>query len=213
MVTGYAHGALGDIMKTAQQTYGYYRYGTLHDAIRQGDIEKVKALIELKVNVNGLDERGSTPLQHAPNAEITRALIKAGADVNQEGRDILTPLHFAAQRGDVDSVRALIKAGANVKADANGSGWTPLHEAKNAQVAEELIKAGADVNLNDRNGSPLYRAAGNNRLDVVKMLLKYGANPKDMSGSMLNWAASDEIKELLRNAAQGEIAFPAWVRR
>jgi len=59
-----------------------------------------------------------------------------------------TPLHTAAQAGDVDGVRALLAGGADPDAREAGDNTTPLHwaaAAKQVEIARALLDAGADV--------------------------------------------------------------------
>jgi ankyrin repeat protein len=59
-----------------------------------------------------------------------RALIKAGADVNNAIDDGVTALLLAAQSGHEAIVRALFEAGADVN-KVTDTGWTPLSFAVN----------------------------------------------------------------------------------
>ncbi|XP_068252169.1 oxysterol-binding protein-related protein 1 isoform X3 [Nyctibius grandis] len=66
-------------------------------------------------------------------------------------------------------------------------GWTPLHLAcyfGHAVVVEDLLKAGADVNvLNDMGDTPLHRAAFTGRKEVVMLLLQHNADTSIVNGS------------------------------
>ena len=63
-------------------------------------------------------------------------------------------------------------------------GGTPLHAAAmygRAQIAEVLIRAGADIDVNCEldpcySGTPLHVAAFFGHVDVVRVLLAHGAN-------------------------------------
>ncbi|KAM6278363.1 oxysterol-binding protein-related protein 1 isoform 1-T4 [Spheniscus humboldti] len=66
-------------------------------------------------------------------------------------------------------------------------GWTPLHLAcyfGHTVVVEDLLKAGADVNvLNDMGDTPLHRAAFTGRKAVVMLLLQCNADTSIVNGS------------------------------
>ena len=75
--------------------------GPLHEAILQGDLEKVQKRIALGDDVNDQDALG-TPLFLAlftHNTEMARALIEAGADPNYAGGHI-SNVQLAVQIGD-----------------------------------------------------------------------------------------------------------------
>lgn len=87
-----------------------------------------------------------------------------------------TPLHCAAERGDVASVAALLDLGAGVEArETNGA--TPLFlaaEAGHVAVVEALLAAGADLRHSNAAGeSPLYISSLRGNLGVVEALLAH----------------------------------------
>src|SRR5258706_13335744 len=59
-----------------------------------------------------------------------------------------TPLHTAAQNGDLDAVRALLAQGADPNAREAGDNTYPLHwaaAAKHVDIVRALLDAGGDV--------------------------------------------------------------------
>jgi ankyrin repeat protein len=127
----------------------------LHRAARDGNIEKLRELLE-----------------------------QGGADVNAQVRSKeerspewgSTPLHYAVRDGHIDVVRLLIEKGADVNA-ANDRGVTPLHRAiYNVQIAKLLLDAGAKVDAADERGeTPLHWSAMDGAPDTVALLLDSNA--------------------------------------
>ena len=114
------------------------------------------------------------------SAQVVKALICAGADLEALDDQQSTPLHLAAefdQSGIV--VKALIKAGANVEARDKFRDL-PLHKAarynQSVDVSMALITAGADVNclVGHSLRTPLHLACLSNP-GIVSSLLKAGA--------------------------------------
>jgi len=98
-----------------------------------------------------------------------------------------TPLYNACISGAADSVKALLAGGA----DPNFvfSYYSPvdgrlekdivaLMFVRTAEIAKQLIAAGANVNAADANGTtPLMRAAFKGSVEIVRTLLEAGASP------------------------------------
>jgi ankyrin repeat protein len=97
--------------------------GTLHLAVRSGQLPAVLALIKAGADLNARNSDGQTPLHFSAwkdSGRIAEALIAAGAKVDVKTRYTKeTPLHVAAQRGKTQVVEALTKAGA----ETNLRGW------------------------------------------------------------------------------------------
>src|SRR3954470_16739674 len=80
--------------------------------------------------------------------DAVRTLLKQGADVSAAQGDGMTPLHWAAERGDAPMAEMLLYAGANVAAVTRIGQYTPLHLASrsgSAGIVQALLKGGADV--------------------------------------------------------------------
>jgi hypothetical protein len=118
----------------------------LLEAIRAGDTEKTRTLLQSGANAkgNGL----GYPLYVAVglnSVTIARVLIEAGAQVNLSFGPFAWPLREAAQMDRVEMVLQLLSLGANVNGD--GPGKSPLSAAlgyNRLEVAKTLIAAGAD---------------------------------------------------------------------
>ena len=113
----------------------------------------------------------------------------------------ITDLFSAIREGDLDIVKDCFnKDLVNVR---GSNGTTPLLLAigfSNLDIAEFLLKNGADVNMPDQDGNtPLINACLNEDLDLVKMLVKYGAdiNVKTKYGTPLECISDEKIKHFL----------------
>jgi hypothetical protein len=121
----------------------------LYAAARDGDVEKVRLLLEAGADVNWANEAEGqfTPLIFAAqngHTECVRLLLAApGININQAGQDGVTPLFCAAGLGHKECVRLLLAApGININQAAQ-DGTTPLSAAtyKGHTECANLIRA------------------------------------------------------------------------
>lgn len=132
-----------------------------------------------------------------------QTMLAAGGD---------TRLSDAAMKGDRNAVRSLLLQKADVNAP-RGDGTTALHWAAyrdDQEMAELLIKAGADVKAKTRLGgmTPLFMAAKNGSAAMIEVLLKAGADANATSSTgttpLMSAAASgktEAVKTLLDRGA------------
>ena len=85
----------------------------LHELVRKGDVEAVKALLlENKLELNGVDKTGNTPLHVAVvagNEPLVRVLLENGASMSLKDGDGRTPLQLAVYH-DQDHLVSLLVA-------------------------------------------------------------------------------------------------------
>lgn len=149
-------------------------------AVLQDKSEILKSLIVHKANVNITDNNGQTALHKAAEKghyELFDTLLAAKADINCRSKIGETPLYASIHYGKPDITKYLLSAKANPNL-SRVAGWTPLFASVFSgfeKITQSLISAKANVNQTYRSFSPLYFAAQNGYLNIVKMLVKAGA--------------------------------------
>lgn len=162
----------------------------LHEAVRQGDLE------------------------------ATTRLLGAGAYASSPSGSYSTPLlTVAVHLGDEDMVAVLVAHGANVDA-LDTFGNTPLFWAVGVpsappEIADILLSAGADPNVRNRMGAtPLWNAALMGRVEVIRLLILYGAEINVRSDfapldSATTLGRIEAMEVLLDAGAQVDIQSPS----
>ena len=123
-------------------------------------------------------------------AEVTKALLEAGAAVAQSTTLGVQPLHMAAQEGQVGVARLLLEHGAPAGA-TDRAGWSAFHYAANhrwatwrgdvsgqLEVLELLASHGANVDAGDGEGyTCAHSAAQSGKCEILRLLKRLGARP------------------------------------
>ncbi len=132
------------------------------EAALRGDDQVARAFVDEHPDFNSWPR---SPFSGARSSKIVRLLISAGADVNSTPNDTFgSPLAFAANLGDFESVKALLEAGANANAAAQEGRATPLMWAAargNPDVVKALLSAGANPAAKDTSGGNAVSYAEN----------------------------------------------------
>jgi ankyrin repeat protein len=96
-------------------------------------------------------------------------------------------LHLAAWEGNIEKVKIALAKGINPE-EGNKNGWRPMHLAAQ-QCHEEVIKflqALDKINTGNTMGwTPLHSACWAGNVNVIKLLLDYGADAKQ--GNSFGW--------------------------
>jgi ankyrin repeat protein len=169
----------------------------LTEAVSEGNPDRVQLLLQLGAHPDARNYFDQTPLQCAPATRrgfrCARLLVEAGADLNARNGQGLTILEDVLQSRDGEKVRFLVEAGADVRIGAPVLWAVP---AGNVSVLKLLFDHGADPNAAlDVDGefhfqgflrgtTPLMRAAADQPLEVLELLLNFGAdvNGQDRAG-------------------------------
>ncbi len=125
---------------------------------------------------------------------LTRAvqfLIENGANINDIGRNDMTPLMNACSHGKIKGEKVanmLIEAGADVTyvRDDDMTALKFSFENGSKSLIQTLIDKGADVNQHGVRQTPLMLAARKNNVEAIELLLQHGADPE--AKCTLSWA-------------------------
>lgn len=167
----------------------------LAEAAGKGKIKLVDELVKKGIDVNARGKKDATPLFWAlRNSNIYgfKKLLAAGAEPN-----ILfasgSIMHWAAKHENIAFLKAALQYGGNPNLIAGQFGETPLFETislvRNDRKENRrlLLESGADINartvdessyLSIGGQTPVMKAAGLGRFDIVYELLEAGADYK-----------------------------------
>lgn len=204
----------------------------LSEAVSMGDIELSKFLVEKGANFNQkLTSTDRTLLHYAGSSAVAAYLVSLGIGVNSKDTWGYTPLHTAADTGNLDVAEYLLSNGADINAkitwfirnDDYPIGSTPLDIALDNDPESDLTKflkaKGAKTGrylpgqlyFEDLGNTEieLFRAVRNGNLTVITKRLRANANvnAKDNAGwTPLHWAAyfgrTWTVKYLIKNGAE-----------
>ena len=155
-------------------------------AAREGDLESARKLIAAGADVNQTTEYGWTPLLTAVNNrnyQVAKLLIEHGADVNLANKGGWTPLYLATDNRNIEG----------------GDYPVPKPDMDHLELIQLLLEKGADPNARVKdntltrtiftmqwfyeNGATAFiRAAQSSDTELMSLLLKYGADPKAVTG-------------------------------
>src|SRR5215471_5361244 len=122
------------------------------EAVKSGNVDSVRALVQQHADINAPGADGLTPLHlavQAADARITQLLLSAGANANASLPEGETVLMTASRTGKADAIKALLSHGANPNAKESTLGETALMWAaaeNHPEAVTALIEGGADVN-------------------------------------------------------------------
>lgn len=157
----------------------------LPEAVREGDTERVRALLAAGVQPTFSDEfQGNILTIAAANGytEIVSMLLQAGVDINGRDEDGTTPLCHAIKHVAYDNGRMyelLMSAGADIHGDGT-LGRTPLEAAIffcEGHIVATLLELGVNPNAPGSEGAPLEFALREENDGIAELLIKAGALP------------------------------------
>lgn len=197
--------------------------GPLCEAARRGDVHQIAGLLSQEgggANVDGRNEEGHTPLSCAierDHVDAARLLISAGADMHHGGGggsgvwSRWPPLFAAAYAGSLGVAALLVEKGA-FATEKSMSGQPYFYDLVNSCASADesggascegieflLQRRSSYAQASSLSGRRvIIAAARKGRIDVMKLLLYYGANAKtsDYTGNSLLTIAMDQPNSL-----------------
>ncbi|KAI1747286.1 ankyrin repeat-containing domain protein [Xylaria castorea] len=164
--------------------------------VSNGYFQCAKALTTHGINTN-LSDGQTLPLISAVQSkrlELARLLLVHGANPNMTTEKFKLPLLEAVDNEDILTVKLLVEMGADIEMgdQTDTKMKTALSSASsflNKDILDYLLVAGANVNhIAVGSRSPLFAATWHGRIDNVKTLLRYGADPNAVVSEPVNWA-------------------------
>ncbi|MGL9718833.1 MAG: ankyrin repeat domain-containing protein [Wolbachia sp.] len=160
----------------------------LHKFTREGDVVRVKSLLEHEADFSAIDNENRNPLHYAVmhgHKKIAKLLVNQ-LTINSKDKNGLTPLHLAALLDDTELISFLIAKGAKTNEKDIQEGYTPLHIVSlygSKKSVQTLIDGGANLECEDNNArTPLFltiyqcTAHYESRAEIIEYLIKKGAN-------------------------------------
>ena len=191
----------------------------LHYAVLAGRLQTAILLLDRGANIHARTPGDLEAIDFAVwgerlpiNPEIAPLLISRGATYD---------LAVASALGDLAGVRRMLDADPSRISEARPGGRRPLTaavEAEHDDIVRLLLERGVNPQLGEPgapHGSSVHAAAIRGNLEIVKLLLEYGADPNediDSTSPASDFAATPEIRALLESKATGpNIWDTIWV--
>ena len=182
----------------------------LIEAVKARDVEAVRALLKLRVDVNAPQGDGATALHwavHHDDLTTVDSLLTSGARANVADDTGATPLHLACTNRNATIVDRLLRAGANPNV-ALVTGETVLMTCSRAGEAagvRGLLARGANVNAKElsHDQTALMWAAAQSHPQVALALIEGGADVRARSRTY----AQNVTSEVTQRAGREELNY------
>ncbi|XP_067908850.1 fibronectin type 3 and ankyrin repeat domains protein 1 [Heterodontus francisci] len=177
-------------------------------AAQKGYQRMVEILIKFGADVNQKNDIGKDSLMlacFAGHLDVVKCLRRFGATWESRDNGGSSAMHWATDGEHLHVIEWMINDGCKVDITDGHSLWTPLMRVAalsgNVKIASLLIKAGANVNIQDKMGkTPLMVAVLNSQDNLVQLLLKNGADPSvtnEYGTSILEMAKSFSTENVI----------------
>src|SRR5579883_3141313 len=193
-----------DVVAAADQAAAEFAFGRTQNtdgggltalvfAARQGHMDCVQALVEAGADVNQTTRYGWTPLLVATqnrHYQIGKYLLEHGANPNIANKGGWNPLYLATDNRNIEGgdypvrpadmdhleyIKLLIDHGADVNARVCGAKSTPERCVGDSTETRTIFTMQW---VREDGATPFWRAAQSGDVELMKLLLAHGANPK-----------------------------------
>ncbi len=202
----------------------------LIQAVKDRDIESVRALLKQRIDVNAAQGDGATALHwavHRDDLAMADLLIRSGARANAANDLGATPLHLACTNRSAPMVERLLAADADPRAALSG-GETVLMtcaRAGDAKAVRALIVRGAAVNAREHASStdradvgggrtpPGRRAAADRRRRRCPRPFAHLPADRRRRADAAGGPGGAELHRVARRRHAAPVCRPRWRRR
>ncbi len=185
----------------AELNSGYYGGDTLGRAVNSGNLELVEYLIDKGADVKADKHSAFITAAREGQMDIVRLFLDRKVDVNAEDGEA-----FAAAVGNkkFDMADLLLSKGGDVNAQ-NGKALRHAAYVDEKETVEFLFNRGANPNAFERRETALSEAVRAGNGDMVKLLMRNGADHMALQGAA--WQAAKDSphnkKKMLRALVEG----------
>lgn len=129
----------------------------LFEAMKVGDIQRVKQLLRAGTAPTFKNNAGETPLGIAVSrgwASMVIELLEKGANINEKGARGVTLIHVASSKGLIDVAKVLVRNGLS-PSKTTDKDWTSLHVAaryNHWQLVQYFVSLGVDPDIRNSDG-------------------------------------------------------------
>jgi uncharacterized protein len=194
----------------------------LAEAAADGDISRIRELVQAGTDPNAPGDKGTTLLQWAlfnRSTDGLAGLLRVGAEARAADSSGQTVVHYAAMANDPAYLEVLLAHRADPNVPNAVTGGTPLMSALMGNREEQfraLLAAGAKPDLVDRmDNTALHVAAKINAHQRVLDLLEVGADPRARNrqgATFQTYLATTPEHILSEDGRRGREAIARWLR-
>jgi ankyrin repeat protein len=160
-------------------------------AVKSDDIEQVKKLADISIDIDYKDDYGQTALWYAYDnrcsIEVTKYLFESGADINQINEDAETRIAYdiVAWYDSIEMLKYLEEKGMDInpRDKSIGSFFESAIASGSVEIIKYLVEKGVDVDQIDEDGDRALHTMGYNdwgmeqgHFEIIKCLVDAGAD-------------------------------------